>query len=148
MTAPTDAAQRSVTPAARRILVVDDEEEIRRLATRVLIHQGYRVDSAEDGEVAWATLQAARYDLLITDHDMPKVTGLELLRKLHRACMDVPVIIASGTMPRDELERSPWLQPASTLIKPYSVEHLLHAVGAVLRSPATRPEVAPPCFHV
>jgi DNA-binding response OmpR family regulator len=111
---------------------VDDEEEIRRVATQVLIRQGYQVDTATDGASAWAALQTAHYDLLLTDHNMPKVTGIELLKKLHSAHMTVPVIMASGAFPQDEFEKLPWLRPATTLRKPYTIENLLCAVKAVL----------------
>jgi CheY-like chemotaxis protein len=122
---------------------VDDEEEIRRVATRVLIQQGYQVDAAEDGAMAWEALQAVRYDLLLTDHNMPKVTGVELLKKLHGARMDVAVIMSSGVIPHHEFEKCPWLQPTSTLVKPYSLEGLLCAVKEALCEPAHPPVDSP-----
>src|ERR1017187_5344654 len=59
-----------------RILVVDDEPDIRRLNAEVLKSSGYEVDTAEDGKAGWQALQAVShapdsYDLLITDHNMP-----------------------------------------------------------------------------
>jgi DNA-binding NtrC family response regulator len=138
----------SPRPAPRRILVVDDEEEIRHINTQVLIRHGYQVDTAEDGAMAWEALQAARYDLLLTDHNMPKVTGVELLKKLHGARMDVAVIMASGVIPHHEFEKCPWVQPASTLLKPYSLENLLSAVKEVLcetERPPEGPQSPPSC---
>ena len=80
-----------------RILVVEDDADIRQLNTEALSQCGYHVDAAQDGAVAWDTLQASRYDLMVTDNDMPKVTGVELLKKLHAARLAVPVIMATGT---------------------------------------------------
>jgi DNA-binding response OmpR family regulator len=59
-----------------RILVVDDDRDIRQLSAEVLIHSGYEVDTAEDGKAGWEALHATRhapesYALLITDHNMP-----------------------------------------------------------------------------
>jgi DNA-binding response OmpR family regulator len=113
--------------------VVEDDADIRRLNTEVLIRHGFHVDAAEDGAVAWHTLQLNRYDILITDNTMPKVTGIELLMKLHGARMALPVIMATGSFPKAEFTRYPWLQPAALVLKPYTLDELLGAVTAVLR---------------
>jgi DNA-binding response OmpR family regulator len=118
---------------SRRILVVDDDIFIRQLNTQVLIRSGYEVDAAEDGAVAWDALQLNSYDLLITDNNMPKVSGIELLKKLHAARMALPVIMATGALP-EEFTGYPWLQPAATLLKPYTVAEFLGAVKEVLRA--------------
>lgn len=115
-----------------RILVVDDDGEVRRLNTEVLIQFGYQVDAAEDGAVAWEALQLNGYDLIVTDNRMPKVTGVELLKKLRTARMELPVIMATGVLPQDEFARHPWLQPAATLIKPYTIAQLVDTVKQVL----------------
>ena len=67
----------------QRILVVDDDPLIRRLNSEVLVYSGYQVDAADDGASAWNALLVNDYDLLITDNDMPKVTGVDLLKKVH-----------------------------------------------------------------
>ena len=74
-----------------RILLVEDDTGIRQLSTKMLLRSGYHVDAVEDGAVAWDTLQESSYDLLLTDNRMPKVTGVELLKKLHGARMILPV---------------------------------------------------------
>ena len=116
----------------RRILVVDDDITSRRLETAVLVRSGYQVDVAEDGAAAWTALNTEHYDLLITDQNMPKVTGVELLKKLHGTRVALPVIMITGVLPQDEFARFPWLQPAATLLKPYSSEKLLGAVKQIL----------------
>ena len=119
--------------AARRLLVVDDDISLRRLSTEVLSISGYAVDTAEDGAAAWDALNADRYDLMITDNNMPNLSGMELLKKLYTNRMALPVIMATGTLPEEEFAQCPWLQPAATLLKPYTVEELLGAVDVVLR---------------
>ena len=116
-----------------RILVVDDDISLRHLSTELLNHSGYEVDAAEDGAAAWEALGANRYDLMITDNKMPNLTGIELLKKLYAMHMDLPVIMASGTMPDEDFIQFPWLQPAGKLLKPYSVKELLGTVERVLR---------------
>ncbi len=134
-----------------RILVVEDEPDIRRLNVEVLESYGYRVDTAEDGMAGWKALHAVRhapesYALLITDHEMPGLSGLTLVRKARAARMALPVIMATGTLPPEGLfTRYPWLQPAAALVKPYSVGQLLGTVEKVLRATVSPDEeIAPP----
>ena len=79
---PTSTQAQGKSNPPLRILVVDDDEAFRRLNTEVLNCSGYQVDAAEDGAVGWEAIQANRYDLLITDNSMPKLTGVELVKKL------------------------------------------------------------------
>ena len=135
-------ARPSVPPAPgslRRILVVDDDQEIRHLTTFVLLRSGYQVDEAEDGAAAWEALQAGHYDLLITDHSMPKVTGVELVRQLRGARMGLPVILATGTLPTAEINRDGELRLAATLSKPFGPDQLLETVRKVLDAPGPLP---------
>jgi DNA-binding response OmpR family regulator len=116
-----------------RILVAEDDAAIRRINTLVLTDSGYFVDAVEDGEAAWHALQRNTYDLLVTDNDMPRVTGAQLIHKLQAARMPLPVIMATGKLPPGDYPRQHPLQPALTLLKPYSFEELVTAVKAVLR---------------
>ena len=118
----------------QRILVVEDDALIRRLNTEVLTYSGYQVDAAGDGAAAWDAIQNENYDLIVTDNNMPNMTGIELLQSLHEAGMSLPVIMATGTIPQDELDRHPWLQIDATLLKPYSYDELLATVKNVLHA--------------
>lgn len=116
------------TNSSRRILLVEDDADLRELSSRVLIRSGYQVDTAEDGEAGWKALQAVSYDLLITDNNMPKMSGLTLIKNVRSARMALPVIIASGTTPRG-MEQ---LLCATILPKPFSPDQLVQAVKEVL----------------
>jgi DNA-binding response OmpR family regulator len=115
-----------------RILVVDDDDDSRRFNAEALTFSGYRVDAAADGVAGWEALSSDRYDLLITDNGMPRLSGIELVQKLRAARMLLPVIMATGTLPQHEFHRRPWLIPDATLLKPYTVEALLGTVKEVL----------------
>jgi DNA-binding response OmpR family regulator len=117
-----------------RILVVEDDADTRRLNAEVLINSGYEVDAAEDGAVAWEALQKKNYDLLVTDNEMPKVTGVELIKKLHAVRKALPVIMATGVEPKHEFMKNPWLHPAAVLQKPYTTDEFLETVRAVLHA--------------
>jgi DNA-binding response OmpR family regulator len=128
----------------QRILVVDDDPDIRNLNTKVLTLSGYDVDAAEDGAQAWDVLQVNNYDLIVTDNNMPKVTGVELLKKVHAANMDLPAIMVTGEPPTDELSRHPWLQIEAILLKPYGFEELLATVKNVLFATGSETEQSLP----
>ncbi|MDB6066813.1 MAG: hypothetical protein JWR26_3021 [Pedosphaera sp.] len=119
--------------AAQRILVVDDNKTIRQLFFEVLNLSGYQVDTAEDGEMGWEALKAARYDpashdLLITDNNMPKLSGVGLVRKLRSEHMNLPVIMATGKVPINIGD----LHLAAILEKPLYPSQLVHTVRDVL----------------
>ena len=99
----------------QRILVVDDEPLIRHLNIKALTAAGYQADAAEDGMAAWDALQLNDYDLIITDNTMPRMTGIQMIEKMHAAGMVVPVIMASGTLPKEGLAQSRLPQPTATL---------------------------------
>jgi DNA-binding response OmpR family regulator len=94
---------------------------------------GYLVELAEDGAAGWEALQANRYHLLITEHEMPNLTGVELVKKLRAARMALPVVMAARKLPIEELARYPSLQLAATLVKPFLADALLDTVKNVLR---------------
>ena len=129
---PAGAALQRETGPPRSILVVDDDPDIRRIDAMALHRAGYHVDTAVDGAFAWDMLGDSDYDLMITDNKMPRLTGMELLKKLYASHMDLPFIMATGIMPAEEFARCPWLQPAATVLKPYAIEELLAAVKKVL----------------
>jgi two-component system, cell cycle sensor histidine kinase and response regulator CckA len=118
--------------SVQRILVVDDDISIRQLSTEMLIRSGYEVDAAADGAAGWKALQGKPYDLLITDNFMPKVTGIEMVKKLHAAGMKLPVIMATAMLPQEEFVLHPWLQAVTTLLKPFRAVELLAAVQKIL----------------
>ena len=124
--------------STHRILVVDDEISIRQLTAEMLTRSGYEGDCAADGAAGWEALQAKRYDLLITDNFMPTVTGIELVKKVHAARMQLPVIMATAIFPEQEFILHPWLKAVPTLLKPFSVAELLSTVKRVIKSERQR----------
>jgi len=120
------------TNSPKRILVVDDDSDSRQLSVDVLAGSGYDVEAVLDGDAGWEALQAKRYDLIITDNKMPKMTGIEMIEKLRAARMTPPVIMATGHLPMNEFARRPRLKPDAMLEKPFSNDELLEMVKEVL----------------
>lgn len=119
-------------PPRQRILVVENEGDLRQLNAEVLIDAGYRVDVADDGATAWAALQASPYDLLITDEFLPKLSGAELLTKMHETRMPLAVIMVTEILPTWEAALHPCLQAVTMLRKPYTLGKFVGVVKSVL----------------
>ena len=100
----------------------------------MLIHAGYHVTTAEDGMQGWELFCRCNFDLLITDHDMPRLTGLDLTRRVRTDQRDLPVIMISGRMPWEELDLLSLLQPGIALEKPFAFAELNAHVRSLLAS--------------
>ena len=125
--------------------MVDEDSDLRLLYADVLALPGYHVDAAEDGAAGWEALQANNYNLLITEHSLPKLTGVELVRKLRAARMAMPVVMTAVQLPMQELARDPSLQLAAMLPKPFYISELLETVRVALRATdSPREQIAPP----
>jgi DNA-binding NtrC family response regulator len=119
---------------ARRILIAEDDDLIRWIMSNTLADDGYTVDAAADGEEAWEALRHDAYDLLVTDNDMPRLTGLKLIERIRKTGMSLPVIVASGTFPMDRARDYPQLQIAEVIPKPFRKLEFLDTVRNVLSS--------------
>lgn len=138
------ASTQALKTTAPHILVVDDDGDIRLLNASVLKRAGYAVDTADNGARGWRLLCLNGYDLLITDNEMPELSGIDLLRRMRAADMSQPVIIATGRPPTQELAQNPQLQATTLLLKPYTIDDLLAAVRSALRCNGIRIQTASP----
>ncbi len=124
-------------PGLVRILVVDDEPQIRKLLDIGLRSQGYAVQTAENGRTALAALATHGADLLILDLGLPDLDGHEVLSEL-RQWSQVPVIIL--TVRSGEAEKVAALDAGANdyVTKPFSAQELMARVRALLRSSASQ----------
>ena len=79
-----------------RILVVDDEENIRHMLSLILKKEGYKVSTAEDGQEALEKIERGEFDMVLCDVRMPRLTGIELLEKLREQSIDTTMIVMSA----------------------------------------------------
>jgi two-component system, sensor histidine kinase SagS len=121
----------------RRILVADDEPNIRQTIADLLGRFGCKVDTAQDGEEACALLAAqAPYDLVLSDIKMPRKNGYEIFAAARRIGHDPPVILMTGFGydPNHSIVRASQQGLAAVLFKPFKVDQLLNeirkAIGA------------------
>jgi CheY-like chemotaxis protein len=118
----------------RRILVVDDDVSVNAMVGLALEGAGYSVVSAENGESGWEAICGNSLDLVITDYSMPKLNGLDLLRRMRANSVTLPAILMSADMPRDVGAVIELVSPGGALHKPFGIKDLLMKVGSVLES--------------
>jgi CheY-like chemotaxis protein len=120
-----------------RILVTDDDRDVRQALVRMLTGAGHDVVQAEDGGAALAAYRAHRPDVVITDMYMPAVDGVEVVARLMDGFPDARLIVMSGggqVGKEDVLDLARRLGARRTLAKPVERQELLDAVNAVLGS--------------
>ena len=118
--------------ANERLLIVDDDEEMRDLLRKVLEKEGYRVAVAGDGREALAVLAQGAFDLVVTDMLMPYDGGLELLETLHRIHPALPVIIVTAFGDWHSYTRALELGAVAFISKPLRMSELIAAVHNAL----------------
>ncbi|MBL0386118.1 response regulator transcription factor [Tumebacillus sp. ITR2] len=136
----------------KKIYVVDDDENIRKIVMRYLEAEGYEVRGFGDGESALTAFDEAQPDMFILDIMMPGIDGLEVCRKL-RAQSQIPIIMVSAK--DDEIDRIVGLELGSDdyLSKPFSPRELLARVKTVFRrfhvglQQQAQQEVSPPALE-
>jgi two-component system KDP operon response regulator KdpE len=118
--------------SAGRILVVDDDPQIRRVMRMTLTGQGYEVDDAKEGEAALNRLREGRFDLVLLDMNMSGMGGLETCRAI-RAQSDVAIIML--TVRDAEVDKVEALDAGADdyITKPYNPPELLARIRAALR---------------
>jgi DNA-binding NtrC family response regulator len=129
-----EVPETELTGAAGRILVVDDEASIREFALDALVHGGYQAVAVDGGEVALDAIRAEHYDLVLTDFNMPKGSGANLIIKMHSEGFMQPVIMMTGAALTKELVAlTSMLHVRTILEKPFGMDQLLAAVDNILR---------------
>lgn len=124
-----------------RILVVDDDDLVRRALVRELRSAGWEVVCARDGRGAQNILEENRFDALVVDVAMPVMSGVALVAHVQQCWPDLPCVILTGHVTREQFERLRQLSVvAAILAKPWERQRLLDAIAAAVRQ---RPQPAP-----
>ena len=124
----------ATTPDAPRVLVVDDDEKIRRILHANLSNAGYTIETASNGAEAMRLLMQAPFDLVVADVEMPELDGLALvaLVRADRVLQNLPVVLLSAHDSDDDMMKG-LLQGADIyLTKPFHPTELLTAVSRLL----------------
>ena len=116
------------------ILVVDDSPTVRKFVTVSLEMQGFSVISASDGMDALEKLPTRKFDLVITDLNMPNMDGFDLIRSLRESpdFKELPVIILTSLADQGNREVGSKLGVSSYVVKPFSLEKIQYEVAKYL----------------
>ena len=117
-------------PAALRILIVDDEREILTVLSEVFQKDGWKVYIASDGSHALRILSSERFDAVLTDLMMPRMTGLEFIghAKANPLCKKTKFFIMSGNLDSENLKRISSIGVASVILKPFEAPNVVKKI--------------------
>jgi DNA-binding response OmpR family regulator len=124
-----------VEPGQReKLLVVDDSPAVRHLIADALGRQGFAVTVAEDGQVALDKARQERFDMVVTDYDMPRLNGFELVHALKRdpKLRELPTLMLTARDSRRDQAQMRAVGLTSYLVKPFSVDKCIAIVERVL----------------
>ena len=114
------------------ILVVEDDISIRKIVRDRLKMEGYSVTTAEDGKAGWEKFLENTYQLIITDINMPKINGIELLNKILATKIKVPAVVMSGGLSEAMETLVKETGAYAFLRKPFSGKELVDVVSSNL----------------
>jgi chemosensory pili system protein ChpA (sensor histidine kinase/response regulator) len=126
----SDDARAAAVGQPPLVLVVDDSITVRRVTQRLLVREGYRVTLAADGLQALEKLQGERPAVVLSDIEMPRMDGFDLVRNIRgdARLADLPVIMITSRIAEKHREHARQLGVDHYLGKPYSEDELLHWV--------------------
>ena len=121
-------------PARPAVLLVDDDEMLRRALARTLDYAGFRVLQAGDGEQALMIVRrlATRIALIVTDINMPVMNGLDFARALEPLHSSVPILFITGALPRSLASLSLREAGEHLLLKPFAPDMFLETINSIL----------------
>jgi len=117
-----------------RILIAEDEKDIRELIAFTLSFAGHQVTATTNGEEAYLTAQEMLPDLILLDVRMPRMTGFEACEKIKgsQKTSQIPVVFLSAKGQEVEIQTGLDLGAVEYIVKPFAPEQLVERVGAVL----------------
>ncbi len=131
----SNRADVGIAIAMATIVLIDDDDQLRRLLQIALEDAGYRVLSAAGGKDSMRLLHDQVVDVIVVDIFMPDMDGLELIPLLRKTRPATKIIaISGGSATGNYLDMAKHLGANATLMKPFSLQELLHAVATQLQS--------------
>lgn len=117
-----------------KILVVDDFSTMRRIIKNILRQLGFtNVQEADDGSTAWPKIQSEPFDLIVTDWNMPKMSGLELLKAIRgdEDLKDLPVLMVTAEALKENIIEAVKAGVSNYIVKPFTAETLQEKLNKI-----------------
>lgn len=126
-----------------KVLIVDDDADVREVLSHVLESRGFSCWTVEDGQDALECLRAAEVDLIVTDYRMPTMDGLELLRRLAESPLEkIPIILLSADSTADLRREALQLGAYALMHKPFNTPDLVELMLRALQQNGSGSEQA------
>ena len=116
----------------KRILIIDDDSNICRTASRILEGAGYEVVTASDGLEGISRFSEGKFDLVYTDMVMPRMTGLEVLRSIRDQNNDIPVVLITAQPDTDIYNKAHEFGVTDYLLKPLKPDFFIDRTRSIL----------------
>ncbi|WP_006461102.1 chemotaxis response regulator CheY [Thiomicrospira aerophila] len=124
-----------------KILVVDDFSTMRRIVKNLLKELGFNdFDEADDGATAWPMVQTGKYDFIVSDWNMPKMTGIELLRRVRadQQLKDTPFLLITAEAKRSQILEAAQAGVDGYIVKPFTATTLNEKIEKIFERVAQR----------
>jgi type IV pilus assembly protein PilB len=126
------AEEKGVESSGQRVLVVDDDDDLREFISLILSNNGYNVTSSGDGVDAIVTLSSQEFDLILSDVDMPNLNGFKLLEVIKNKGIESPVVFLTARDTKEDEIRGYELGAEDYIRKPIHKKTLLLRIGRIL----------------
>lgn len=117
-----------------RVLVVDDFSTMRRIVKNILRQLGFtNVVEADDGTTAWDVLNKDKIDFIVSDWNMPKMTGIELLRKVRASeeFADIPFLMVTAEAQQENIIEAVQAKVSNYIVKPFTPETMKQKIDKI-----------------
>ena len=128
-----------------RVLVVDDFSTMRRIVRNILRQLGFNnVVEADDGTTAWEVLNREKVEFIVSDWNMPQMTGIDLLRKVRASeqFADIPFLMVTAEAQQENIIEAVQAKVSNYIVKPFSPREVVSRIKAVLRRTCAAPDTA------
>lgn len=132
------------------ILIVENEQVIVEAARKILISEGFNIDEASNSELALEKLQQNKYKLIVSDLMLPRISGIDLIKKVKDANPEIPIIIITGYAMLENAVKCFKLGAFDFIPKPFDIEELLGVIyramkhGEMIRKTTAKEEKSQP----
>ncbi|MCB0393065.1 MAG: response regulator [Bdellovibrionales bacterium] len=123
-----------------RILLIDDDPDILKFTSRILGGHGHTVFTAKDADQAMDHIHSKDFDLVISDANMPMISGFELIRQIRglKKHKDLPIALLTGRRQKEDVEKAIEVGVNDYIVKPINPKTLLEKVQSLIASPRDR----------
>lgn len=117
-----------------RVLIVDDFSTMRRIVRNILRQLGFNnVVEADDGTTAWDTINREKIDFIVSDWNMPKMTGIELLRKVRSSeqYADTPFLMVTAETQQENIIEAVQAKVSNYIVKPFTADTMKQKIDKI-----------------